>query len=223
MKPWAASRSSLGIDSNAMPSGQEIAGAAGDLHQVGVPDHGPEALVVGIFEHAVLHRLMPGDGPVRPQLGEYLLGPGRSPTRTPPMTGRRVIGAFGAGEGCCRHRSLLGAVFLRASDRNLKLSSGCDSHFLVSSQLDCMACLSSTSAQKPGPSGAPGCAMWPSTRPARSFWSGLVGGPHGRDRDDHRHQPTEPACRVRHQGRSGQCPRHAGDGGVLRRCRRSVG
>ena len=54
-------------------SGQEIAGAAGDLHQVGVPDHGPEALVVGIFEHAVLHRLMPGDGPVRPQLGEYLL------------------------------------------------------------------------------------------------------------------------------------------------------
>ena len=54
-------------------SGEEIAGPPRHLHQVGVPHHGPEALIVRVGEHAVGDRPVPGDGSVRAQFGEDLL------------------------------------------------------------------------------------------------------------------------------------------------------
>ena len=80
-------------------SGQEITGATGHLDEVGVAHHGPEALIVGVGEHAVAHRAVPGDGPVRAQFGEYLFpvfGGGRPELRGGDVGG--VIGALGAGD-----------------------------------------------------------------------------------------------------------------------------
>ena len=83
-------------------SGEEVAGPAGHLDQVGVPHDGPETLVVGIFEHPVLHRAVPGDRPVGAQFGEHLLallGGGRPELRRRRDVGG-VVGALGAGNGC---------------------------------------------------------------------------------------------------------------------------
>jgi hypothetical protein len=54
-------------------AGEEVVVPLGHLDQVGVPDDGPEALVVGVFEQPVGDRAVPGDGPVAAQLGEGAL------------------------------------------------------------------------------------------------------------------------------------------------------
>ena len=80
-------------------TGEEVAGTPRHLHQIGMPDHGPEALIVGILEQSVAHRAVPGDRPLRAQFGEGLLavGGGGRP-ELPRREIRRVVGTFGAGE-----------------------------------------------------------------------------------------------------------------------------
>ena len=87
------------LEGNAL-TGEEITGPPGHLNEVGVAHHGPETLIVGIGEHAVAHRAVPGDRAVGAQLGENLLAVcrgGRPELRGGDVGG--VIRSLGTGQG----------------------------------------------------------------------------------------------------------------------------